>query len=351
MNTPETPTPLAQAIRRLVDDAPLGEELTRAAFVLLMEGSATPAQSAALLLGLRLRGETASDLAGAVRALREAMVTVRQPRTAHLVDTCGTGGGTVSTFNISTAAALVASGAGAFVAKHGNRSYTSKCGSADVLEALGVDFALDAESAASRLESAGIVFLFAPAFHPAMRHVAPVRRELAVPTIMNMVGPLANPAGVLRQVIGVADPDRGALIAEAALLLGSEHVLVVHGTVGMDEIAPAGVTQVWEVAAGKLTHWELDPEDYGIGTVDLMEIAGGDPGENAARIERLVEDPGRDPAGAAAVILNAGAAVYVAGLEPSVRDGMRRAQRSLEDGGAARALSRLRAAGSISTSA
>ena len=219
-----------------------------------MQGGATPAQVSALLMGLRVKGETAAEIAGAARALRGAMVRV-EVDLPHLVDTAGTGGGTVTTFNISTGAALVAAGAGATVAKHGNRSYTSRCGSADVFEALGVSIALDAAAAARVLREAGVAFLFAPNFHPAMRHVAPVRKELGVTTLMNLLGPLANPAAARRQVIGVADRERGPLMAQALAALGTDHALVVHGRVGMDEISPVGETDVWEVRESQVKSW------------------------------------------------------------------------------------------------
>ena len=227
MSAPSAPSPLQQAIATLADRRSLGERQTTEVFGAVMRGEATPAQMAALLMGLRVKGETAEEVAGAARALRDAMVRV-EANGAHLVDTCGTGGGAVSTFNISTAAAFVAAGAGAVVAKHGNRSFTSKCGSADVLEALGVRISLDAADAARVLREACVTFLFAPTFHPAMKHAGPVRRELAVASVMNLLGPLANPAGVRRQVVGVAEADRAPLMAGALARLGDEHALVVH---------------------------------------------------------------------------------------------------------------------------
>jgi anthranilate phosphoribosyltransferase len=319
----------------------LSERHTAEAFGVVMRGEATSAQLAALLMGLRVKGETAEEVAGAARALRDAMVTV-EAHGAHLVDTCGTGGGTVSTFNISTAAALVAAGAGASVAKHGNRSFTSQCGSADVLEALGVRISLDAAHAARVLREASVTFLFAPTFHPAMKHAGPVRRELAVPSMMNLLGPLANPAGVRRQVVGVAERDGGPLLAGALARLGAEHALVVHGRVGMDEIAPRGITDVWEVRAGGVTLWELDPAEYGLAIDDVGALRGGEPGVNARRIERLLADGGSDRPGLAALLLNAGAAVYVAGLADSYRAGLARARAALEEGTGRAALERLR---------
>ncbi len=341
------PSPLQGAIAALADRRSLTEQETTEVFRAVMRGDATPAQIAALLVGLRVKGETAEEVAGAARALREAMVRVEAHGT-HLVDTCGTGGGAVSTFNISTAAALVAAGAGAVVAKHGNRSFTSKCGSADVLEALGVRLSPDAADAARVLREACVTFLFAPHFHPAMKHAAPVRRELAIPSVMNLLGPLANPAGVRRQVLGVADRDRAPLLAAALARLGVEHALVVHGRVGMDEIAPHGVTDVWEVQQGRVTQWELDAERYGLGGADVQALSGGEPAANAARIERLLSDGREDAAGLAALLLNAGAAIYVAGLTESYEAGVTRARETLRAGAGREALERLRRATSTS---
>ena len=262
----------------------------------------------------------------------------------HLVDTCGTGGGSVPTFNISTVAALVAAGAGAVVPKHGNRSFTSRCGSADVLEALGVRIVLDAPSAARVLDEARVVFLFAPNFHPAMKHVGAVRRELGTPSLMNLVGPLANPAGVRRQVIGVAERDRASVVAEALLRLGAEHALVVHGRVGMDEISPHGVTDVWEVKDGVVRSWEIDPERFRLGIQDVGELQGGEPAANAERLERILGNGSADPSGLAAVLLNAGAAIYVAGIAGSLAEGIGRAREVVASGAARAALDRLRKA-------
>jgi anthranilate phosphoribosyltransferase len=347
---PDDPTPITRALRTLSRGERLGETLTYEAFDQVMDGAATAAQVGALLMGLRVQGETADEVTGAVRALRNAMVRVDTVGSTHLVDTCGTGGGSVPTFNISTAAAFVAVAAGATVAKHGNRSYTSKCGSADVLEALGVRIVADADAAARLLRSAGMAFLFAPAFHPAMRHVAPARRELAIATIMNIVGPLANPAGVTRQLVGVADPERGPLIAEVLARLGTEHALVVHGNVGMDEVAPAGVTTVWEVREGAVTTDSIDPAEHGLEQSDLAGLAGGEPSHNAARLERLLRDPSGDEVGRAAAALNAGAALYVAGLTASLGEGIGRALETLDSGAGLTALERLRTAAPLSTS-
>ena len=342
-----TPSPLHQAIAALADRRPLTEPQTTEVFGAVMRGEATPAQIAALLMGLRVKGETPEEVAGAARALRDAMVRV-EANGLHLVDTCGTGGGAVSTFNISTAAAFVAAGAGAVVAKHGNRSFTSQCGSADVLEALGVRISLDATDAARVLREACVTFLFAPNFHPAMKYAGPVRRELGVASVMNLLGPLANPAGVRRQVVGVADAHRGPLMAGALARLGAEHALVVHGRVGMDEIAPQGITDVWEVRTGRVNVWEIDPADLGLAIADVAGLAGAAPAANAARIEHLLGDGREDPGGLSALLLNAGAAIYVAGLVGSYADGVARAREIVRAGKGREALERLRRATSTS---
>ena len=336
-------SPLRSALTALANRHSLSEEQTAEVFGVVMRGDATPAQIGGLLLGLRAKGETADELAGATRALRAAMVRVDVTYN-HLVDTCGTGGGTVSTFNISTVAAFVAAGAGAVVPKHGNRSYTSRCGSADVLEALGLRIMLDAPTASRVLNDARVVFLFAQNFHPAMKHVGAVRRELGTATLMNLVGPLANPASVRRQVVGVADPDRAGIVAEALVRLGAEHALVVHGRVGMDEISPQGITDVWEVKDGSVRRWEIDPERFRLGIRDVAELQGAEPAANAERLERILGNGSADPSGLAAVLLNAGAAIYVAGIAGSLAEGIGRAREVVASGAARLALDRLRKA-------
>jgi anthranilate phosphoribosyltransferase len=344
MTSASQETPVARAIATLASGRRLGEELVAEAFGQLMRGEATAAQIAALLLGLRVQGETGEEVAGAVRAMRGAMVRVEAGNVSPLIDTCGTGGGTVGTFNISTAAALVAVGGGAAVAKHGNRSFTSQCGSADVLEALGVELSIAPDRAARQLTEARMVFLFAPSFHPAMRFVGPVRKELGVPTIMNLLGPLANPAGVRRQVVGVADPARGPLLAEALRRLGVDQALVVHGESGMDEISPRGRTLVWEIAEDRVTSWVIEPADHRFEVGDLATLKGGEPAANARRIRDLLTDRAADHAGRAAVLLNAAAALYVSGLSRDYAEGLERARAALEDGAAAAALERFVAA-------
>lgn len=336
-------TAIAIALGHLAQNTPLGEDLTLRAFRSVMAGRATPAQLGALLLALRARGETVDELVGAVRALREEMRPVDLGDADRLVDTCGTGGGSVRTLNISTAAALVAAGAGVRIAKHGNRSFTSRSGSADVLEALGVAVDVALGAASHLIEEAGVVFLFAPTHHPAMRHAAPVRRELAVPTVMNLIGPLANPAGVARQVVGVAESRHGPLMAGAMQRLGTVHGMVVHAGLGLDEIAPLGETTVWEVRPGGVTEWQLDPTTYGLATANLQGIEGGEPAENAAAIERLFAEPEMVPeALRAAVLLNAAAAITVAGKVTDMQSGVVAATRSLHSGAALDRLQRLR---------
>lgn len=334
-------SPLLRAIRRLA----LGETLEASdvtdAFQLVMGGEATPAQIAALLIGLRVKGETSGEVAGVAQAMRRAMIALPADDPESLVDTCGTGGGTISTFNISTAAALVAAGAGVRVAKHGNRSFTTQCGSADVLEALGVSIEVAPEHMARALREAGIVFMFAPLMHPAMRHVGPVRRELGVPTVMNIVGPLANPAMAGRQVIGVADEGRVALIAGALRQLGTSHALVVHGS-GMDEISPMGRTQVIEIREGAVREWEIVPERFGF-SATADELAGGPPHRNAEIVREVLA--GHANRGAtAAVVLNAAAAIYIAGLARDFDMGVEMARETIASGAGAAALDRLRAA-------
>jgi anthranilate phosphoribosyltransferase len=344
---------LKDLIASVAGGGDLTEAESEAAFGHLMSGTASPVQIAALRVGLRAKGHTAAEVAGGVRALRAAMIPVDAARRgpdadpdadlAPLVDTCGTGGGAVTTFNISTAAALVAAGAGARVAKHGNRSFTSKSGSADVLEALGVEIQLSPDAMAAVLAEAGVVFMFAPLLHPAMRHVGPVRRELGIPTIMNLLGPLTNPAGVRRQVVGVSDPELVPLLVDALLALGHEQAMVVHGFPGMDEMSPLGPTRVAELVGGRVLHHEVTPELLGLVPASADEISGGTPGQNAERIEAVLS--GKDRGGARTVtLMNAAAALRVAGLVEDLPGGVVRAAEALDSGAALDRLERLRSA-------
>jgi anthranilate phosphoribosyltransferase len=334
---------LARAIRQLAGGHSLTAEETAEAFAVIMRGEASPAQVAAILVALRVKGETIHEVAGGARALRDAMVRLPSDAPDALVDTCGTGGGAVTTFNISTAAALVAAGAGVRIAKHGNRSFTSQCGSADVLEALGVRIECTPDEMVTTLRNAGIVFMFAPLMHPAMRHVGPVRRELGIHTLMNILGPLANPAGAGRQVVGVADAPRLPLLAGALAELGSRRAMIVHGEPGMDEVSPLGPTRVLEVRDGQVREWTIDPSRLGLNTGDARELGGAEPTANAKIIEGILA--GRVGGGArAAVVLNAAAAIHVSGDGEEFAQSVRRAEDALSSGEASRALERLREA-------
>ena len=334
---------LIGVIRQLARHEAVRGESLHAAFGDIMRGDGSPAQVAALLMALRVKGETPAEVAGVVRALRDAMRTLPVRDADALVDTCGTGGGALTTFNISTAAALVAAGCGVRVAKHGNRSFTSRSGSADVLEALGVMIDLSPQAMSHVLDEAGIVFMFAPLMHPALRHVGPVRRDLGVPTVMNLVGPLANPARAGRQVVGVAEPARLDLMAEALAHLGTVRALVVHGAPGMDELSPLGPTAVREVRSGQVRAWTIDPDHLGISATDPAELAGGDPAENATLIEAILAGGG-PPGARDAVLLNAAAALYVSGDELSFPDALANARSGLIAGRGREALERLRLA-------
>jgi anthranilate phosphoribosyltransferase len=338
----EGTTPLLTAVRKLALGEPLSAAQVAAAFGAVMAGDATAAQIAALLVGLRVKGETAAEIAGVAQALRGAMVSLPVESPSELVDTCGTGGGAVPTFNISTAAALVAAGAGVRIAKHGNRSFTSLSGSADVLEALGVAIEVSVATMSRVLGEAGIVFMFAPLMHPAMRHVGPVRRELGIPTVMNVVGPLANPARAGRQVVGVADERRLPLLAGALCELGTTHALVVHGT-GLDEVSPLGPSRIFEVRGNDMTEWRLDPQDYGVPTATADQLVGGSPRENASIITAVLRGEG-NPGATSAVVLNAAAAIYVSGRTDSFVNAVDVARDALASGGGLKALERLRAA-------
>ena len=340
--------PLAAAIRRLAARESLDADTLQAAFDVVMRGEGSPVQVAALLMGLRVKGETAQEVAGVVRALRAAMVVLPADAPDQLVDTCGTGGGGLTTFNISTAAALLAAGLGVRVAKHGNRSFTSRSGSADVLEALGVVIDMPPAAMAETLAEAGIVFMFAPLMHPALRHVGPVRRELAVPTVMNIVGPLANPANAGRQVVGVAEPARMRLMADALASLGTQRALVVHGAPGLDEISPLGPTEVLEVHGGVVTAWQIDPMVAEIDGVVETDLAGGEPADNARLIQDVLQGGG-PPGARAAVVLNAAAALYVADRVATFAAAVQMAREGLDAGTGASALDRLRRASHTAT--
>ncbi len=328
-------------LTRAIDEIASGAHLTadHASAVLdeVMEGRASDVQTGAFLIALRAKGETVAELVGLARTMRRLAASVDAARD-DLVDTAGTGGGP-STFNISTAAALVAAGAECAVAKHGNRSSTSRSGSADVLEALGVRIDLEPGAVASCIEEVGFGFMFAPRHHAAMKHVMPVRGELAVRTIFNFLGPLTNPAGATRQLLGVSDRHYQETIAEALVGLGCARALVVSGDDGVDEISVSGRTRVIEVADGRTEEWFVAPEDLGVGRVELATIAGGTAEENAAVVRAVLSgEPG--PA-REVVVLNAAAAILVAGGAHDLGAAAQRARETIDSGAALGVLERL----------
>ena len=330
-----------EILTRAIDEVASGSHLTadHASAVLdeVMEGRAGEVQTGAFLIALRAKGETVAELVGLARTMRRLAASVASSR-EDLVDTAGTGGGP-STFNISTAAALVAAGAGCAVAKHGNRSSTSRSGSADLLEALGVEIELGPEEVGRCLDELGFGFMFAPRHHAAMKHVVPVRKELAVRTIFNFLGPLTNPAAASRQLLGVSDRLYQETIAEALVGLGCERALVVCADDGIDEISVAGRTRVVEVADGRTEEWFVTPEDVGFERVELSAIAGGSPEQNAAVVRSVFagdRGPARD-----VVLLNAGAAILAAGNAHDLGAGVERAAEALDSGAAEGVLERL----------
>lgn len=329
---------IREAIARLFARGDLAREESAAVMRAIMGGEATPAQIGAYLAALRMKGETAEEIAGAAEAMRAAALRV-EVRAEPLVDTCGTGGDGLHTFNISTTAALVAAGAGVHVAKHGNRSVSSRSGSADVLAALGVKLDASPECVARCVERAGVGFLFAPALHPAMKHAAGPRREIGARTIFNLLGPLTNPAGARRQVVGVFDPKWTEPVARALADLGARRALVVHGADGMDEITLTGPTRASEWTGEEVRTYEIRPEECGLTRCRPEDLAGGDAEENA-RITRaiLAGEPG---ARRSVTLLNAGAAVWVAGKAGSLADGVAQAAMSIDSGRAVAALQEL----------
>jgi anthranilate phosphoribosyltransferase len=304
----------------------------------IMAGAASEAQIAGLLVALHVKGESVDEVTGAARAMRR--FAAPWPGRDDVVDTCGTGGDASGTFNISTAAALIAAGAGLRVAKHGNRAMSGKVGGADVLEALGVRLELSPARAAACLDAVGMVFLFAPMFHPAMRHVAPVRRALGIRTIFNLLGPLANPAGARAQVVGVFSDAWLEIMARALANLGAQRALVVHGADGLDEITLSGETHVAELRDGAVRTYALDPRRFGLELCRPAELRGGDVAANAALVRRIVGGQG-SAAQADVACLNAAAALYVGGRAADLGEGLRQARAALDSGGARRVLERL----------
>lgn len=303
----------------------------------IMEGVATPAQLGAYLTALSLKGETAEEIAGFVTVMREKSLRVNAPGRA--IDTCGTGGDRKGTFNISTAAAFVVAGAGLTAAKHGNRAASGECGSADVLEELGVRIELPPAGVERCLREIGIGFMFAPAYHPAMRYAAPVRREIGIRTVFNMLGPMTNPAGVSCQLIGVGYPEAGAKIAEVLRLLGTDHAIIVHSDDGMDELSLGSDTVGWEVREGMVRPYRVRPRELGLPPATPDELRGGSPADNAATMRAVLSGtsgPIRD-----AVALNSGAALVAGDMASSVAEGIELAAAAIADGRAAAKLEAL----------
>jgi anthranilate phosphoribosyltransferase len=328
---------LKTLIQKVASGATLGPDEIRTALELMTEGVATPAQMGAFLMALRVRGETVEEITGAAQMMRSKMTKVEAP--AGAIDIVGTGGDNHGTYNISTCAALVAAGAGLKVAKHGSRSVSSISGASDVLTALGVKVEVSKDTIARSVNEAGIGFMFAPMHHPAMKHWAPVRAELAVRTIFNLLGPISNPAGVKRQIVGVFSRQWVEPIAYVLKNLGAEHVWVVHGHDGLDELTTTGSTDVAELKDGKVTVFEVTPADAGLAPAKLSELKGGDGTRNAAAIRDVLagkKGPFRD-----IVVLNAAAGLIVGGTAANLIDGAALAAHSIESGAAAVALDRL----------
>ena len=323
------------AIAKLVDGGSLSREEARSALRQIMAGEATPAQIGGFMTALRIRGETPEVIAGCAEVMRECCtpVTCSDP---NVIDTCGTGGDGFGTFNISTTSAFVAAGAGATVAKHGNRSVSSKCGSADVLKELGLNMEIDAAAMGRALDEVGIAFLFAPALHPAMKYAIGPRRELRIRSIFNILGPLSNPAGARRGVMGVYDMDLVSTMAHAAAATGSERLFVVHGHDGLDEITLTGPTRIGEVLDGAVTIWDLHPEELGLKLCSHHDLVGGEADENALVVRAVLQGnvgPHRD-----IVLLNAAAAIVAAGVAEDFKAGLQRAAESVDSGAALKKL-------------
>jgi anthranilate phosphoribosyltransferase len=329
---------IQEALTGLLEGRSLSQAEARDVMNQIMSGEATPAQMGGFLVALRLKGETADEIAGCAEAMREHVLSVR-PERDDLVDTAGTGGDGARTFNISTAAALVAAAAGAGVAKHGNRAVSSASGSADVLEALGFELELPVPRIERSIDELGFGFLFAPTHHPAMRHAAPVRRELATRTVFNVLGPLTNPAGARAQVVGVYAPELVETIATVLVRLGARRAFVVHGAGGVDELSPAGPNLVCEVVGGQVVCREIDPLELGVPRCSAADLAGGTPEENAATVREIfagAPGPKRD-----AVLLNAAGAIAAGGHADDLADGLRLAAAAVDSGAAAERLDAL----------
>ena len=327
-------------IQAVVEGRHLTEDEAMRVMTEIMEGAATPAQIAAFLIGLRVKGESISEITGCARVMRDKATFIRTPAGSTPVDTAGTGGDSAGTFNISTTAAFVAAGAGVVMAKHGNRAASSKCGSADVLEALGVDVSLEPAGVEAAIGEVGIGFLFAPALHGAMRHAIGPRREIGVRTIFNILGPLTNPAHARHQLVGVYDGKLTSVLAAVLHNLGAERAFVVHGSDGLDELTTTGATAVSELRNGEVHTYEVRPEDFGLARARPTDLLGGEAALNADLVRRILDNeasPQRD-----IVLLNAAAAIAAGTADQSIADCLPRARKSLESGRALAKLEQLR---------
>jgi anthranilate phosphoribosyltransferase len=330
---------IQQALQQVLDGRDLSREQTREVMGEIMSGAATPAQIGGFLVALRAKGETPDEIAGCAEAMRAHVLPVR-PRRDDLVDTAGTGGDGAHTINISTAAALVAAAAGAAVAKHGNRAVSSACGSADVLEALGFELEQEPKRIEQSIDELGFGFLFAPSHHPAMRHAAPVRKELATRTVFNVLGPLTNPAGARAQVVGVYSEQLVRTIAEVLVRLGARRAFVVHGAGGIDELSPVGLNLIAEVVDGSVHERTLDPEtELGLPRCSVEELRGGLPAENAAAVQEVLA--GAEGGRRSAILLNAAGAIAAAGHAADLREGLELARNAIDSGAAADRLERV----------
>ncbi|MDD5604298.1 MAG: anthranilate phosphoribosyltransferase [Eubacteriales bacterium] len=333
---------IKKAIAKLSEGIDLDVSEASAAMEDIMEGGATPAQIGSFVTALKIKGETAAEITGCAGAMRSRASSVKTSA-AYMIDTCGTGGDGKNTFNISTIAAIIAASCGIKVAKHGNRCMSSRCGSADVLEALGINISLEADEVGGCIDSAGIGFLFAQTFHKSMRHAAGPRRELGIRTVFNILGPLCNPAGVKGQVLGISEKGRIVQIAEALRSLGLEKALVVHGIDGMDEISVTDETMAAELKNGEIICYSLKPEEYGFKRAQTDELSGGGPGDNAAIIKGILNG-GITGAKRDAAVLNAGAAIYIGKEAKDIREGIYMAEEAIRSGRSAAKLEELRIA-------
>ncbi|MCX6343723.1 MAG: anthranilate phosphoribosyltransferase [Armatimonadetes bacterium] len=332
---------IKEAIKKVVECVNLSEAEAVAAMTEIMDGEATPAQVASFITAMRIKGETVEEITGFVKVMREKSIKVR-PKAQNLVDTCGTGGDKLNTFNISTTATFVIVGAGATVAKHGNRAASSTCGSADVLEALGANLTLNAEQIATCIDHAGLGFMFAPMMHPAMKHAVGPRKEIGIRTVFNILGPMTNPAGAKRQVIGVFSPDITETMAKVLASLGTERAMIFHGMAGLDELSTLSETRVSELKDGEVRTYTLLPSDIGLETARVEDLAAGD-GEIADNVRALMGVlDGKKGAKRDIVLLNASAALVVAGIAEDLQEGIALAAKSIDSGAAMHALDKFK---------